>query len=294
MGIKNLYKFLLRFAPESIVPINLEDISGSTVAIDINLYIYKLHSVAVNYNIKNKTGGYINHLQGLLFKISELVSHNITPICVFDGKPPVIKGNTIKARKEKNSISTYNIFNESRELLLHMGIQYIDAPSEAEAQCAAMNTNNLVDYVVTDDLDALVFGANKVIKGFGKKSETVCIDRAKILEALQLTQYEFINLCILLGSDYTCSIPQVGPIKANKLIQQYRNINSILAGESLTVPPNFKYIEAIDEFTKPIVNTNIVITQRTSLNNKSDLIKYLVDIHGLNLDKVRSSIDKLI
>ena len=44
------------------------------------------------------------------------------------------------------------------------GLPYIIAPQEAEAQCAWLDEQGLVDGVVTDDADALVFGAQRVYR----------------------------------------------------------------------------------------------------------------------------------
>jgi 5'-3' exonuclease len=55
---------------------------------------------------------------------------------------------------------------ECQELLQHFGIPYIIAPAEAEAQCAWLNEQGLVDGVVTDDNDALLFGARHVYRHF--------------------------------------------------------------------------------------------------------------------------------
>lgn len=55
------------------------------------------------------------------------------------------------------------------------GLPYIIAPMEAEAQCAYMNTVELVDGVVTDDCDVFLFGGRNVYKNIfddGKYVET--------------------------------------------------------------------------------------------------------------------------
>lgn len=60
------------------------------------------------------------------------------------------------------------ICRECQELLQLFGIPYIIAPMEAEAQCAWLEEQGLVDGVVTDDNDALLFGASHVFRHFFK------------------------------------------------------------------------------------------------------------------------------
>ena len=56
-------------------------------------------------------------------------------------------------------------FDEIKYLLSIFGIPWVEAPSEAEAQCSYLQQQNLVDYVITDDSDAFLFGGSKIIKG---------------------------------------------------------------------------------------------------------------------------------
>jgi hypothetical protein len=44
------------------------------------------------------------------------------------------------------------------------GVPYIIAPQEAEAQCAWLDAEGLVDGVVTDDNDVFLFGARRVYR----------------------------------------------------------------------------------------------------------------------------------
>ncbi|KAK3018281.1 hypothetical protein RJ639_003549 [Escallonia herrerae] len=68
-----------------------------------------------------------------------------------------------KLERNAESVSS-EVFAECQELLQMLGLPYIIAPMEAEAQCAYMELANLVDGVVTDDSDVFLFGARSVYK----------------------------------------------------------------------------------------------------------------------------------
>ena len=107
------------------------------------------------------------------------------PIYVFDGKPPELKRKQLDQRLErreeadkgleaakeagdqeaierysKRTIKVTRAHNdECKRLLTLMGVPVIDAPTEAEAQCAVMAKAGLVYGVATEDMDCLTFGA---------------------------------------------------------------------------------------------------------------------------------------
>lgn len=55
-------------------------------------------------------------------------------------------------------------YTEAKELLTLMGVPYINAPCEAEAQCAAMVKAGIVYATATEDMDALAFGSNVLLR----------------------------------------------------------------------------------------------------------------------------------
>jgi flap endonuclease-1 len=125
------------------------------------------------------------------------------------------------------------------EFLNCLGIPFLKAISESEETCAFLQKNGYVDYVVTEDTDALTFGATKVI--FGEKLYTL----DSILSGLDLTYESFIDLCILCGCDYTGTIPKVGPVNALKLIKKHNSIDNFE-----NVPIEFEYQLARKLFTQ--------------------------------------------
>ena len=99
-----------------------------------------------------------------------MLENGIKPVYVFDGKPPSFKSTELKKRKEKRDKAMEELKNaemadddekqkqmqkrlvkvskkevdDVKNLLDLMGIPYINAPGEAEAQCAYMVKNNIV------------------------------------------------------------------------------------------------------------------------------------------------------
>lgn len=65
---------------------------------------------------------------------------------------------------------TTDMYGECQELLQMFGLPYIIAPVEAEAQCAWLDSEGLVDGVITDDNDVFLFGGEHVYRWEGKRS----------------------------------------------------------------------------------------------------------------------------
>ena len=105
MGIKGLTKIINKESPESIQTEQLYKLSGKRVAIDSSLFIYK-YLMNVRYNgksLETKDSKCTSHISGIFYKTILYLSLNITPIYIFDGKPPVEKNELIQDRKNKAS-----------------------------------------------------------------------------------------------------------------------------------------------------------------------------------------------
>jgi flap endonuclease-1 len=90
MGIRALNKFLQAKCKSSIKSIPLSELSGKKIAVDISIYLYK-------YISENAL------LENLYLMISLFRTNNITPIFIFDGKPPAEKNDTIASRKKNKT-----------------------------------------------------------------------------------------------------------------------------------------------------------------------------------------------
>ncbi|KAK9061726.1 hypothetical protein SSX86_018909 [Deinandra increscens subsp. villosa] len=126
-------------------------------------------------------------------------------------------------RLERNAESVSGeMFAECQELLQMFGLPYIIAPMEAEAQCAYMEFEKLVDGVVTDDSDVLLFGARSVYKNIFDDRKYVETYFMKDIETeLGLTREKLIRMAMLLGSDYTEGISGIGIVNAVEVINAF-------------------------------------------------------------------------
>ena len=94
-----------------------------------------------------------------------------------------------------------------QELLQLFGVPYIVAPMVAEAQCAFLNASGQVDAVVTDDCDALLFGAQAMWRSLYNDRRYCEVYEAREVEReLGLTRDHLIRMAMLLGCDYTPGI----------------------------------------------------------------------------------------
>ncbi|KAM3315089.1 hypothetical protein ACQJBY_033693 [Aegilops geniculata] len=126
-----------------------------------------------------------------------------------------------KLESHAESVSS-EMFAECQELLQMFGLPYIIAPMEAEAQCAYMEINNLVDGVVTDDSDVFLFGARNVYKNIFDDRKYVETYLMKDIESeLGLTREQLIRMALLLGSDYTEGISGIGIVNAIEVVNAF-------------------------------------------------------------------------
>ena len=107
--------------------------------------------------------------------------------------------------------------------LLHLcGIPWVESPSEAEAQCAALEELGLVDGIVTEDSDIFVFGGKKVYKNFFDEKQYVEAYFARDIERdLALKRHQLVALAMLLGGDYTDGVKGVGIVNGMELLQAF-------------------------------------------------------------------------
>lgn len=232
-------------------PINYADLEGKTIAVDALNTIYQfLASIrqADGTPLMDSSRQVTSHLSGLLYRTTNLIKSGIKPVYVFDGKPPELKKKTLRARKEakleaekqwikakqegriedarkyskRTSKLTKEMLEEAKKLLDYMGVPWVQAPSEGEAQCTRMVLANDAWAVASTDYDSLLFGAPRLVRGLtmSGRMDMTMIELDKVLDGLGLTREQLIDVAILVGTDFDPGVYGIGPKKALKAVKE--------------------------------------------------------------------------
>lgn len=239
MGIKQLAKLLSDEAPECIKESPLASLNGRKIAVDASMAIYQFLIAVrqggegqVYQQLTNEAGETTSHIQGMFNRTSRFLKEGIKPVYVFDGKPPSLKSGELLKRREKREKAESDLKtakeegdaeaqskqekrlvragtkenDDCKKLLRLMGCPVIEAPCEAEAQCAALAKEGLVYATATEDMDALTFATpvllRKMTFASAKASDVQVITYDKIISGLAITYDQFVDLCIMMGCDY--------------------------------------------------------------------------------------------
>ena len=123
------------------------------IAIDISIW---------QFQIQSGEGGKNPALRTLYYRLLRLLALSIQPLFVFDGsqKPPFKRGN----KTTSNAACLPNFL--TKELLKNFGFPYHTAPGEAEAECALLQKEGIVDAVLSEDVDTLMFGCTLSLRNW--------------------------------------------------------------------------------------------------------------------------------
>ena len=176
------------------------------IAIDISIW---------QFQIQSGQGGKNPALRTLYYRLLKLLALSIQPLFVFDGphRPPFKRGK----KTTSNTVCLPNFL--TKELLKCFGFPYHTAPGEAEAECALLQKEGVVDAVLSEDVDTLMFGCTMSLRNWtieavrGNKSPThVNVYRAAIVRTkTRLDSEGMILVALMSGGDYMpAGIPGCG------------------------------------------------------------------------------------
>ncbi|MCK5234355.1 MAG: flap endonuclease-1 [Candidatus Aenigmarchaeota archaeon] len=313
--------------------IRMEDLSGRILAVDGFNILYQFLTTIKDREtgepFKNSKGNVTSHLSGLFYRSVNLLHAGIKLIYVFDGERPELKLATVNNRAEikkearrKFEIAKENgdreamlkyagatvrltdeMLLEAKKLLDAMGIPWVQAPSEGEAQAAHMALKGDAYAVMSQDVDTLLFGTPRLVQNLsvtgrrklpGKNMwidvSPQMIELDKVLSEFDVTREQLIIMGMLIGTDYNPDgIKGLGPAKALKLVKEEKTLEKVLSKVEweFECDPN----KVFDLFIKPDVTDDYKIEFNEPDAEK--IHRLLVDEHEFSEDRITNSLKKL-
>lgn len=159
-----------------------------------------------SFQIKAAIGGAHPDLRTLFYRLCKLLLLGISPLFVFDGDDrPEFKRNKCVGGLEYNS---QHLFKPMKKLIELFGFDWIEASGEAEAELARLQRQGVIDVIMTEDVDALMFSGAKVIRSWRSENSNnapthvTMYDLPTIKEEKQLTPAGMILIALMSGGDY--------------------------------------------------------------------------------------------
>ncbi|MHA2183092.1 MAG: hypothetical protein ACXAAH_16865 [Promethearchaeota archaeon] len=286
--------------------------------------------------ILDRTQRPISHLYGLLYRVNFLYSKKIFPIFCFDGRVSELKRIITKDQLNdfrfvqkwyREAIQSgdrevarqlalgkeymwQNIILESKQLLGALGVPYIESPASAESQCAYLVKQKVADFSNSQDYDSLLFGCPFIIQNLSKslrrkvqgmwkynKITPGMISLKKTMSKLEITQFQLVDIGLLIGTDYFPGIKGLGPKKSLILIKKHRQLENILIKERT----KYDFSELTPEIVRKVRKIFLFPDVNNSLDNfhwnypsKSIALKLLCENHFLNKERVQNNMVKLL
>jgi len=313
--------------------ITLDSLSGKTLAVDAYNALYQFLAIIRQPDgtpLKDKRGRVTSHLSGLLYRTANLAERGVRLAFVFDGKPPEMKTSEIRRRRKvrEEAKAHYEValkegrleeartyaqatsslrdamVEDAKNLLDALGVAWIQAPSEGEAQAAYVATRGDVWGVASQDHDSLLFGAPRMVKNLaitGRRKlprrdvyvevEPKLIELTKVLTDLSLSREELIDVGILIGTDFNPDgVKGIGPKTALKLIHEHHSLDALKPKEpTIPGPANIESIREI--FLKPNVTSNYLL--KWSEPSVERVVEFLCGEHDFSEDRVRKAVTKM-
>ncbi len=309
--------------------IELSELKGKVIAIDAYNTIYQFLSIIRQRDgtpLLDSKGEITSHLSGLLYRTTNLVEEGVKPVFVFDGEPPRFKHATIEERKKIRleaqerweeakargedafkyaQAATHikeSMIEDARKLLEFMGVPFVRAPSEGEAQAAFMVKNKDAYAAASQDYDALLFGSQVVVRNLavtGKRKlpgkdvyvevKPELIELEKGLLELGISVEQLVDIAILIGTDYNKGIKGIGPKKALRLIKRHGSIEGVLAELNTDIE---KLAEIRGLFLNPGVTADYELTWKKP--NSEAIITFLCGGHDFSPERVSKAVERLL
>ncbi|MGC8568841.1 MAG: flap endonuclease-1 [Nitrososphaeria archaeon] len=314
--------------------IQLESLNGKKLSIDAYNALYQFLTTIRGEDgspLMDSQGRITSHLSGLFYRTVNFLEKGLKVVYVFDGKSPELKAKEIEERRKAReealkmyeearaqgneelmrkyatraaSLKTYMV-EDSKRLLDLLGVPWVEAPSEGEAQAAYMAFKNVTWGSVSQDYDSLLFNSPRLIRNLtvsGRRKlpnkdvyveiSPEIIETDRFLKYYGITREQLVDIAILIGTDFNIGVKGIGPKTALKLIKKYGRIEDIKEIPHLSelLPP-----ELVNEVRKIFLEPQVKEVQNLEWRQPDEegLIKFLCEERNFSEERVRNAIQRI-
>jgi flap endonuclease-1 len=312
--------------------VELRELRGRRVAVDANNVLHQFLALIRKPDgtlLTDPQGRVTSHLVGLAFRSTRLLyDYGIELSFVFDGPPPKFKQRELARRREvkeraarewmealrRGDLSkafskavvtgalTREMVEDSKRLLKLLGVPYVEAPSEGEAQAAFMAARGDVWAASSRDFDSLLFGSPRLVryltiqgteflpsKGLARRLKPEVIELQRTLDYVGLTREQLVDVAILLGTDFNEGVRGVGPVKAVGLIKSYGRLEALPEHIKSQLPEGYEEVRRF--FLEPPVTSSYSLEYRGL--DEEGLKRLLCDERGFSEERVDKLIERM-
>ncbi len=312
--------------------LRLEDLRSRSFAVDGNNTLYQFLALIRQPDGKpltSRSGKVTSHLVGLLYRTTRLISdYDLSLVFIFDGKPHALKRGELDARRairEKaaqeyreafkredyaaawskavaSSRLTHDMVEDAKRLLTLLGIAWVQAPGEGEAQAAHMCRQDDVWAAASRDYDTLLYGSPRLLRyltvagreflpssGASRPLEPELIALEGLLRNLGIDRRQLVDLAILVGTDYNQGLRGVGPKRALDLIRRHDDLEHVPGEIQRELPPDLAGIRNL--FLQPDVTQDYAL-QAPELDREG-VIEFLCGELDFSYDRTTQALQRL-
>jgi flap endonuclease-1 len=308
--------------------VGLEELRGKRVAVDALNFLYQFLAIIRQRDgepLRDSRGRITSHLSGLFYRTANLLEAEVYPIYVFDGKPPELKRGTLEERRVVRERAAEEweralregrleearryaaqaarveeqVVEDAKHLLGLMGLPFVQAPSEGEAQAAHLVRRGDAWAVASQDFDSLLFGSPVLVRNLaltGRRKlpskdayvevRPEVVELEGVLSELGLTREQLVDVGILVGTDFNEGVKGIGPKRALELVRKYGSLEGL---------PEVK-VEGLGEIRRIFLEPEVTDDYRLEWGQPDveGIKEFLCGEHDFSEDRVQSGIQKLL
>ncbi|MGB9717349.1 MAG: flap endonuclease-1 [Thermoproteota archaeon] len=313
-------------------PMRLESFRGKSFAVDANQMLYQFLALIRKPDgsfFTDSEGNVTSHLIGFAFRVTRLLcDYDIRFVFVFDGRPIPLKQRELEERKHRREKAlvewrkavregrlaeafskavsstrlTSTMVEDTKVLLSAMGLPFVEAPSDAEAQAAFIVQKGDAYAVAGRDYDTLLYGSPRLVrnlairgteflpsKGYSKVLSPELIEADDVLSRLGISREQLVDIAILVGTDFNEGVKGIGPKKALQLIKKHGRIDGIPKNVLPKAPENYAEVRRV--FMQPDVKEEYSV--KYAGLDEAGLMEFLHSEKGFSRDRVAKLIERM-